>query len=137
MATGEKISAQAVATTWSGSDLATIVQSGVNKSITHDVFMDDTQILKAWVRFDGTGTIAIDDDFNVSSLTDEGTGDYTINFTNALTDANFSVSGICGTTSARMITIESVSTTTCRINIHDFGGNASDESIVCSQIFGS
>jgi len=100
MATGEKISAQAVATTWSGSDLATIVQSGVNKSITHDVLMDDTQICKAWVNFNGTGVVAIRDDFNVSSITDNGTGDYTVNFTNALDDANYSPACMIRTTAA-------------------------------------
>jgi hypothetical protein len=47
----------------------------------------------AWVNFDGTGTPTIRDDFNVSSLTDNAAGDFTINFTNALADANYSVSG--------------------------------------------
>jgi hypothetical protein len=45
---------------------------------------------KAWVNFNGTGTVAIRAQGNVSSITDNGTGDYTVNFTNALTDANFS-----------------------------------------------
>ncbi len=45
--------------------------------------------VKAWVNFNGTGTVAIRASFNVSSITDNGTGDYTINFTNALPDANF------------------------------------------------
>lgn len=44
---------------------------------------------KAWVNFNGTGTVAIRASFNVSSITDNGTGDYTVNFTNALTDANY------------------------------------------------
>lgn len=43
---------------------------------------------KAWVNFDGTGTIAARDSFNVASLTDNGTGDYTVNFTNAFADVN-------------------------------------------------
>jgi hypothetical protein len=38
---------------------------------------------KAWVNFNGTGTIAARDSFNVASLTDNGTGDYTVNFSNA------------------------------------------------------
>jgi hypothetical protein len=46
---------------------------------------------KAWVNFNGTGTVAIRASYNVSSITDNGTGDYTINFTNALPDANYSV----------------------------------------------
>lgn len=44
---------------------------------------------KAWVNFNGTGTIAVRESFNVSSLTDNGTGDYTVNFTNAMADANY------------------------------------------------
>ena len=48
---------------------------------------------KAWVNFNGTGTIAIRDDFNVSSLTDNGTGDYTVTFTNAMGDTNYSAVG--------------------------------------------
>jgi hypothetical protein len=48
---------------------------------------------KAWVNFNGTGTVAIRASYNVSSITDNGTGDYTVNFTNALTDANYTFSG--------------------------------------------
>ena len=44
---------------------------------------------RAWVNFNGTGTVAIRASFNVSSITDNGTGDYTVNFTNALPDANY------------------------------------------------
>jgi hypothetical protein len=44
---------------------------------------------RAWVNFDGTGTVAIRASGNVSSITDNGTGDYTINFTTAMPDANY------------------------------------------------
>ena len=44
---------------------------------------------RAWVNFNGTGTVAIRASFNVSSITDNGTGDYTLNFTNAMVDANY------------------------------------------------
>ena len=43
---------------------------------------------KAWVNFNGTGTVAIRDSFNVSSITDNSTGNYTVTFTNALSNAN-------------------------------------------------
>ena len=46
---------------------------------------------KAWVNFNGTGTVAIRASFNVSSITDNGTGDYTVNFTTALADANYCI----------------------------------------------
>ena len=51
-------------------------------------------LAKAWVNFNGTGTVAIRASFNVSSITDNGTGDYTINFTTALADANYSIAGM-------------------------------------------
>ena len=44
----------------------------------------------AWVNFNGTGTVAIRSSYNVSSITDNGTGDYTVNFATALSDANYS-----------------------------------------------
>ena len=50
----------------------------------------------AWVHFDGTGTPAIDASYNVTSITDNGTGDYTINFTSALTDAHYVATGGAG-----------------------------------------
>lgn len=46
---------------------------------------------RGWVNFNGTGTVAIRASGNVSSITDNGTGDYTVNFTTALPDANFAV----------------------------------------------
>jgi hypothetical protein len=46
---------------------------------------------RAWVNFNGTGTVAIRASFNVSSITDNGTGNYTVNFTTAMPDANYSV----------------------------------------------
>lgn len=57
---------------------------------------DNTENYKcrAWVNFNGTGTVAIRASGNVSSITDNGTGDYTVNFTNALADANYAVSSI-------------------------------------------
>ena len=47
------------------------------------------QLCKAWVNFNGTSTVAIRASYNVSSITDNGTGDYTVNFTSALADANY------------------------------------------------
>ena len=44
---------------------------------------------RAWVNFNGTGTVAIREDGNVSSITDNGTGDYTVNFAVAMVDVNY------------------------------------------------
>ena len=54
------------------------------------------QLIKAWVNFDGTGTVSITDDFNVSSITDVNTGRFQINMTNALSNANYVVGGSAG-----------------------------------------
>ena len=45
--------------------------------------------VKAWVNFNGTGTVAIRASYNVSSITDNGTGDYTVNFANAMPDTSY------------------------------------------------
>ena len=50
---------------------------------------------KAWVNFNGTGTIAARDSLNLSSLTDNGTGDYTVNFSSAMGNASYFVGGSC------------------------------------------
>jgi hypothetical protein len=44
---------------------------------------------RAWVNFNGTGTVAIQASGNVTSITDNGTGNYTVNFTTAMSDANY------------------------------------------------
>jgi hypothetical protein len=51
---------------------------------------------KAWVNFNGTGTVAIRESANVASITDNGTGNYTLNFTAAMPDANYAVIGTPG-----------------------------------------
>ena len=51
---------------------------------------------RAWVNFNGTGTPAISASGNVSSITDNGTGNYTLNFTTAMPDTNYAVTGTAG-----------------------------------------
>jgi len=55
--------------------------------------INQARIAKAWVNFNGTGTVAINGSYNVSSITDDGTGDYDINFSTALSDTNYVVVG--------------------------------------------
>lgn len=50
-------------------------------------------LARAWVNFNGTGAVAIRASGNVSSITDNGTGNYTVNFTSAMPDANYASSG--------------------------------------------
>jgi hypothetical protein len=77
---------------------------------------DNTENYKcrAWVNFNGTGTVAIRASGNVSSITDNGTGNYTINLTNPMPDANFVVAAgngnnIATNTSANVTNINSSS----------------------------
>lgn len=48
-------------------------------------------LCKAWVNFNGTGTVAIRASYNVSSITDNATGQYTVNMTNAMSDTDYCV----------------------------------------------
>ena len=50
-------------------------------------------LAQAWVNFNGAGTVAIRASGNVTSITDNGVGDYTVNFSSALADANYAVVG--------------------------------------------
>ena len=65
---------------------------------------------KAWVNFNGTGTVAIRDSYNVSSITDNGTGRYQVNFTNAMSNANYgasvSVSSMPGVSDANLVSTD-------------------------------
>jgi len=53
-------------------------------------------VAAAWVNFNGTGTIAARDSQGVSGLVDNGTGDYTINFSSSFSSVNYASSGFCG-----------------------------------------
>ena len=71
------------------------------RDLSNGTAVDVPNAAKAWVNFNGTGTVAIRASYNVTSITDHGTGDYTVNFTTALTDANYaslaSTSAVVGT----------------------------------------
>jgi len=53
---------------------------------------ENGRLCRAFVNFNGQGSVAIRANFNVNSITDNGAGDYTVNFSNAMSDANYSVS---------------------------------------------
>ena len=66
---------------------------------------------RAWVNFNGTGTVAIRASGNVSSITDNGVGDYTVNFTTAMPDANYSVCNAAQRSTDNGACITGISTT--------------------------
>jgi len=100
---------------------------------------------KAWVNFNGTGTVAIRAAFNVSSITDNNVGDYTINFTTAMPDANYVLAGDAAWNQSNIFagvlttTIDSTRTASAiRVrseNISGNGQNPSDSPFVCIAIF--
>ena len=103
---------------------------------------------RAWVNFNGTGTVAIRASGNVSSITDNGVGAYTVNFTTAMPDINYSVStqgGIATTTGPGLGVVQVFySTVTTReaplvgsfkISCENFAGTMMDTIDVCLAIF--
>ena len=102
---------------------------------------------KAWVNFNGTGTVAIRASGNVSSITDNGTGDYTVNFTNAMIDVNYSVSGNAMRNQAAGNNLTAMSiypsttysdafaTSSFRTRTQDYGGGTQDPLAVTVAIF--
>lgn len=64
---------------------------------------EDYFLARAWVNFNGSGTVAIRADGNVSSITDNGTGDYTVNFSTASADANHATTLTAGDTGSNYL----------------------------------
>jgi uncharacterized protein (AIM24 family) len=95
---------------------------------------------RAWVNFNGTGTVAIRASGNVSSITDNGTGNYTLNFTTALTDTNYCVTGISDAqlnidNNPRTIQFIAFATSSLQISTNDNGGSKEDSAFVNVAIF--
>jgi hypothetical protein len=70
--------------------------AGADTSLSNLSSTGENKVCQAWVNFNGTGTVAIRDSHNVSSITDNGTGDYFLNFSSSLANANYMVNGISG-----------------------------------------
>ena len=92
---------------------------------------------RAWVNFNGTCTVAIRASGNVSSITDNGTGTYTVNFTTAMSDANYCVATTMSTNALNNRDIGSVYnqlTTSFHISTWGSGGSQEDYALVCAAI---
>jgi hypothetical protein len=97
---------------------------------------------RAWVNFNGTGTVAIRAAVNVSSITDNGQGNYTINFTTAMPDANYATvctaeRGDGGTTNGVLHILSSGTYSTSAVELLNqvSNGDNSDTDIGCVVIF--
>ena len=94
----------------------------------------------AWVNFNGQGTVAIRDSHNVSSVTDSGVGNYTVNLENPLSNSNYGVivsSGNDGvSTSTSVLNVYSIGTGSYSFTTVNIGGTSLDRSIVSAVSFG-
>ena len=117
----------------------------VNGSVTASKLgtTEQKQIAKAWVNFNGTtspGTIRAQ--YNVSSVTKNGTGDYTVNFTTPMADANYSVSGSGDNLPASGALVYSSITrgntsSFAKVATNNTTGTIIDSNTVCISIFGN
>ena len=96
-------------------------------------------VAKAWVNFNGTGTLAIRDSFNVSSITDDGTGRYTVNFSTAMSNANYCITGATdnsgGNNNACYHKVHQFTTSQFEISVINTGV-FDDIEILCFSVFG-
>ena len=104
------------------------------------------QACKAWVNFTGTGTVAIAGSYNVSSVTDNGIGDYTVNFTTAMPDVNYSAvtstyhpyNGTVWNSIIRNSIVMGIATSACRVGTgytYSGGNSAEDREYVYVAVF--
>lgn len=127
--------------------LTTLSNQGGTASVPSDTVINGTA--KAWVNFNGTGTVAIRAAFNVSSITDNGSGDYTLNFTTSFADANYApvcmtqntdTNGNRGAGGAQIHDAVSPTTSALRIftaygSTTSSGGSKNDQPIICVSVF--
>ena len=101
---------------------------------------------KAWVNFNGTGTVAVRDSANITSLSDNGTADYTISYASSLANDDYSISGISanmGSTMSQLwiansayVSAGSFRMLTLYVSNTGGGGGAADQTFVSVQIMG-
>ena len=120
--------------------LTTISNQTGSASVPSDTVINGSA--KAWVNFNGTGTVAIRASFNVSSITDNGTGDYTVNFTTALEDANYAVNATADVGGVSDFAIACTgdnstarTTSLVRIRVGASNGVRADSSVVSISVF--
>lgn len=94
---------------------------------------------RAWVNFNGTGTPAIRASGNVSSITDNGTGDYTVSFTTPMPDGNYAVTGVAANSAGtsdrnRILTVSALTSGSARVSINNGSSQADPETVTLQVI---
>jgi len=115
-----------------------------NRNLDNLTSAGNAKVSTAWVSFDGTGTVAINDSFNVSSITDNAAGDYDVNFSSALANTNYSfttqIESLAGdNTTDSMSFISNGSIATGSLGVITGDGNSNlkvDMPTVCVHVFG-
>ena len=98
-------------------------------------------VAKAWVNLDGTGTIALRDNFNVTSTTDDGTGRYDFAITNAMASTDYIINASGRQNESPPYTgmafgIDAESTTVFHVSCRSTSGTLTDQEILCGTLHG-
>lgn len=127
--------AQAVA----GTDNTTIISPLRVRDALNASGSAPTYACRAWVNFNGTGTVAIRASGNVSSITDNGLGTYTVNFATAMPDANYaancSMSVDAVNAQGRWPGVDSYTTSSVRVYVAVYGSSGADMATVSVSVF--
>jgi len=116
-----------------------IVVTGEGNSTTTNL---QQGLAKAWVNFNGVGTIAARDSFNLSSLSDIGTGEYSVTIASAMSNTNYAVIGAVGRNAndgsmfANPVGSVANTTTTQRVKGLYVDGGPIDMTQMCSSLLG-
>jgi len=95
----------------------TLTKGAVTLNTDELVDVNNTRVCKAWVNFNGTGTVAIRASYNVSSITDNSVGQFTINFTTVMSDVNYGFAGNTHEQNVRIVGSNAASQTTSALRI--------------------
>ena len=117
---------------------------GADTSLSNLTATGENKVCQAWCNFNGTGTIALRDSHNVSSLVDHETGRWNVNFTNNLGNANYSISGQSGdfdsasrAPSDQICTFHVPTTSTVGVQaLYIHGDSRQDSDYVSCMVFG-
>ena len=115
------------------------VNTGTEKSLDTSYIFNG--VAKAWVNFDGSASgAAARDSFNVASMTDNGTGTYTVTFSNAVSSTSYTASGLIALEndagSYNPLSVADRATASCRVDCENNSSSNSDPVAVDTQIFG-
>ena len=98
--------------------------NGASSTVTIAGYIDSQQSIKGWIRFDGTGTVAINDSYNVSSIVDDNVGIYTVNWDIDFGNAFYSAVATSGQQSVRIIT---TATGSVNVQVRSAAGDLTDD----------